>query len=311
MHMSALANPESLPVLSTDGAQEVGGVQVVELDTGAVADLDQRPLVLINGIGAGNDNWGEFPRALGRRCVLADVSATEFSNKSPSISGYSNSLVHALRQLGYGKVDMLGLSWGGAVAQETAIRHSNQIGNLVLVATLPGWTSIPPKHSAQRALLSKDRSSPHFKNNVGNIYGGDIRQNPELAEAVGIVRAVNTSAYEHQLDAITTWWNHCLGRTMLIRQRTLIMGGKDDPIARPINSRLMAAAIPNSRLYMIGKDEGGGHLFLHTRPQKSAFIINQFLDHPDMAKSLLSPLSPRALTGTYIKALKALVSLFG
>ena len=71
----------------------------------------------------------------------------------------------------------------------------------------------------------------------------------------------------------------CLGWTSLpwlwaIRQPTLVICGDDDPIARQVNHRIMAALIPRAELHII---EGGGHLVLIDSPARVAPIITSFL----------------------------------
>lgn len=261
-------------------------MRTTELSTGVIVreftpegrDVEaERPLVLLNGIGAGVDNWGEFPRALGRYCLAIDVAHATACQSKPTMRGYSEAVAGTIDDIGYDSVDLLGLSWGGALAQETAVRHGNRLGKLVLAATLHGMQSVPPRWSAMAALMSPDRSSERFTRIAGRVYGGDIRDNPELLQTIGIERSVNTDAYQRQLRAIRTWGNILL-RLRNIQNQTLVMAGEDDPIARPLNSRMMALFIPRAELHVVPGDEGGGHLFLHTRPEESAEVVNEFLD---------------------------------
>jgi pimeloyl-ACP methyl ester carboxylesterase len=54
----------------------------------------------------------------------------------------------------------------------------------------------------------------------------------------------------------------------------LILAGDDDPIARPINARILAALLPNARLHIVA---GGGHLFMVLRPEHTAGIVLEFM----------------------------------
>ena len=58
-----------------------------------------------------------------------------------------------------------------------------------------------------------------------------------------------------------------------LKQPTLILAGRDDPIVPPVNARLMARLMPNARLKILDD----GHLFLVTSPVESAAIIEAFL----------------------------------
>ena len=61
-----------------------------------------------------------------------------------------------------------------------------------------------------------------------------------------------------------------------LRQPTLIMAGRHDPLVPAANARLMHLLIPHSELRMLDC----GHLFLLTRTAASASAISEFLDRP-------------------------------
>lgn len=246
-----------------------------------------RLLVLVNGIGAGVDNWGSFPECLDRLSYAIDVSGAKSCEKWPSMAKYSRAVIETLdaidpdvhmgSQPESGKVDILGLSWGGALVQETAVKYGDRLGSIVLAMTIPGLGSIMPKPVAIRALSSPDRTSPKFMEIAGDVYGGDVRRDPSLLAAAGITRKIDREAYDRQKRAVMTWPNS-LRRLRRIDNPALVIGGKDDPIAHPINAKMIAWAIRGSELELIPEEEGGGHLFLHTRPQESADIVVDFLD---------------------------------
>jgi pimeloyl-ACP methyl ester carboxylesterase len=283
-----------------EGSPDVGIGEVQLTGTQPGSSSNRRVLALINGIGADNNDWGDFPDALaaeGIGCALVDLS-TITTHGYPSMHNYADDFIHTLDSLDSLKgisVDLLGVSWGGGLAQEIALRHPNRIGNLVLAATMPGWTSVPPSITAMRVLATSDRSSDSYFSRAGDVYGGDIRHHPELIGNISLNREVDREAYKRQQHAITRWWGHTLHRVAGIKNRTLVMGGADDPIAHVINSKLLFDVIPNSSLHIVGKDEGGGHLFLHTRPIESARVIKEFLDGENDAPRLLNPRSIAAL----------------
>lgn len=254
----------------------------VQIKTNFEESLDpggRRPLVILNGIGAGTENWGNFIPALDRPVVAIDVSRAESCRDNPSMRDYAESLIDTIEALDYGQVDLLGVSWGGGLAQETVKRNVPRFGKLVLAATLHGRFSIPPKLVAIRALSSPDRSSEKFKQRAGKVYGGDIRGKSglDILSKVGIERHVDDDAYRRQQLALL-FWNNNLWSLRKITIPTLVIVGADDPVTRPINSRLMDKVLPESEIHIVPEDQGGGHLVLHTRPEESAAVINEFLD---------------------------------
>ncbi|TXH54683.1 MAG: hypothetical protein E6Q93_17525 [Burkholderiaceae bacterium] len=107
----------------------------------------------------------------------------------------------------------------------------------------------------------------------GDIYGGDFRRRPELAaEFMKHVKWQSRWGYYLQIGAATGWTSvHWLCR---LKQRTLVMAGRDDPLIHTFNARLMRSLIPNSELKLFDC----GHLFLMTRQEESVRAINEFLD---------------------------------
>jgi pimeloyl-ACP methyl ester carboxylesterase len=59
----------------------------------------------------------------------------------------------------------------------------------------------------------------------------------------------------------------------LLRQPTLILAGREDPIVRPINAKIMQKLIPGAKLYLYN----GGHMGLLTRKKELAHVVEQFL----------------------------------
>jgi pimeloyl-ACP methyl ester carboxylesterase len=77
--------------------------------------------------------------------------------------------------------------------------------------------------------------------------------------------------YVYQLLAMTAWTS--LPWLTSLRQPTLIMMGRDDPLVPPVNGHILARLIPNARLQMIDD----GHLFMVTQPVETARMIEAIL----------------------------------
>ncbi|MGK0276732.1 MAG: poly(3-hydroxyalkanoate) depolymerase [Ilumatobacter sp.] len=241
-----------------------------------------RPLLLINGIGATGDLFGPFRKHLGDRETIA-FDAPGVGGSPTPLMPYSMRKMAAIvagliDELGHDQVDVLGLSWGGALAQELAHRHPEVVHRLILTATMPGVTSIPGRPAAMSILMSPVRYySPDYLRRVApTLYGGAIRDSPGLLDEHAKQRAARPPTgrgYLYQLSAIQRFtslpWLHRLP------QRTLVLAGDQDPIVRLVNGRLLANRIRDARLHVV---EGGGHLFLFTRGPEMAAIVADFLD---------------------------------
>jgi poly(3-hydroxyalkanoate) depolymerase len=241
----------------------------------------ERPLLLINGIGAGLELFTPFRDALtGVETIAIDIPGTGGSppTRFPRrFCGFARLLVGALDALGYGVVDALGVSWGGGLAQELARRHPDRVARLVLAATSTGALSVPGRPEALLALATPRRyySRDYFEEIAPILYGGAARDRPELLREQGYHRALrppSVRGYLWQLAAGAGWtsvpWLHRLHLPVLV------MAGDDDPIVPLVNARILTRLLPHATLDIVPR---GGHLFLLTHAAEVAPRIESFL----------------------------------
>lgn len=236
------------------------------------------PLLLFNGIGASIESIAPFLEALnGPETIMFDVPGVGGS-PAPWLPYRPWMLVRLsarlLEQLGYERVDVLGVSWGGALAQQFAFQQAKRCRRLVLAATSPGHLMVPGKLTVLLKMATPRRyKDPDYMNKVaGEIYGGALRESPELVrDHLRHVRWSSDYGYYLQLIAGVGWSS--LPWLPFLSQPTLVIAGTDDPIVPVANGRILAALIPDARLVTIDD----GHLFLVTSADKSAEIISEFL----------------------------------
>ena len=238
------------------------------------------PLLIFNGIGANLELMEPFTAALGgMETIVFDVPGVGGSDL-PALpyrfSGLAGMASRLLTQLGYHQpVDVLGISWGGALAQQFAFQYATRCRRLVLAATSPGAIMVPARLGTLRRLVSPRRyRDPSYLMRVGpTLYGGMFRHRPELLkEHARHIAPPRGMAYAFQLFAAWGWTS--LFWLRLLRQPTLVMAGSDDPIVPLINARIMARVIRQSQLVVVDD----GHLFLVTRPLESAAAVRGFLN---------------------------------
>jgi poly(3-hydroxyalkanoate) depolymerase len=249
------------------------------------------PLLLFNGIGANLELCFPFMEAMkDREIVIFDVPGvgrSEMSWRPRRFSGLARLAHKLLDRLGYQRVDVIGVSWGGALAQQFARQYPDRCRRLVLAATSPGAIMVPGRPSALSKMITPRRylSPTYMQKAAGDIYGGEARRDPRLMSAhTSRIIAPRFMGYIYQLMAGMGWTSiHWLHR---IRQPTLIMAGADDPLVPPVNARIIAMLVPNNRLFIV---PGGGHLFMLYSLDKVTPVICQFLDAGDPTTALASP----------------------
>jgi len=236
------------------------------------------PLLLFNGIGANIELVEPFLDALpGRDVMLFDIPGV---GGSPAprlpyrLRRVARLAAKLLDESGHDHVDVLGVSWGGTLAQQFAFQYPERCRRLILAATSPGHFMVPaaPSVLLKMATPRRYREPGYMRTVAGDIYGGAFRDSPERArEVLRHVRWSSDYGYYLQLLAAFGWTS--LPWLGSLHQPTLVMVGRDDPLVPGINGRILARLIPDSRIVTVDD----GHLFLVTSAAESARLVEEFL----------------------------------
>jgi poly(3-hydroxyoctanoate) depolymerase len=267
--------PQDLRHIEVDGVR----LRVAVRGTG-------RPLLLLMGIGGNLEMWQPFEEALDPRVVqtitvdspgIGGSTAYRFPRR---MSGLARTMDLMLDALGYEQVDLLGVSFGGVLAQQLARQAPDRIRRLVLAATGPGLGGVPgsPRVLLKMATPRRYRQPDYFRRIAGDIYGGAARRDPDAMLHGSIARFAHPPSlggYLAQMYAITGWTS--MPWLFRLRQPTLVIAGDDDPIVPLINGRIMHRLIPGARLHIV---RGGGHLFLLESPADTAALVTEFITAP-------------------------------
>lgn len=238
------------------------------------------PLVLCNGIGSSMGLLQPFVDALDPsipvvRFDVPGVGGSEVARMPYRFWSMARLVGDLLDALGFDEVDMLGISWGGGLAQQFAFQNPARCRRLVLVSTATGALMVPgsPRVLSKMATPRRHRDPAYAARVAGTIYGGQMRTEPERARRAlhSDTKTVSRAGYAMQLFAGFGWSS--LPWLPLIRQRTLIVAGDDDPIIPLANAHIMDRLMPRSELHVFSD----GHLGLVTRAGEIAPRVARFL----------------------------------
>src|ERR1700754_2811008 len=169
------------------------------------------------------------------------------------------------------RFDVLGMSWGGALAQQFAFQNPRRCRRLILVSTGTGAVMVPGNPLVLAKMLTPRRFLDHnyAATIAGDLYGGTVRSDASVVKGLfdRQLMAGSRVGYLHQLLAGAVWTS--LFALPLIRQRTLVIAGRDDPIVPMANARIMARLLPHAAVYT----HAGGHVDLITNAAELAPVI--------------------------------------
>ncbi len=242
-----------------------------------------RPLFLVMGLGGNIEMWDPLERALNAHHIQTIAYDASGTGDSPPrlvprrMPGVARQAAHVLDAVGHPYADVLGVSFGGAVAQELTLRNPHRVRKLVLASTMCGLGGVPgnPLSLALLATPLRYYSPAFMRLTAKTLYGptvaagGDLLQHQINARRA---RPPTLWGYAGQLTAAACWtslpWLHRL------QSPTLVMSGGADRIVPPINARILAARIPDAQLELV---PGAGHLLLLDHAELCAATIAEFL----------------------------------
>lgn len=255
----------------------LGGRRLMVADWPATAANapDSIPLLFLAGIGMNFEMIEPVVQAMpGRRVISLDMPGIGGSPDAVlpyTIPAMALILALLLDELGIETVDVAGMSWGGALAQQFAFQHRARVRKLALVATGAGATMLPGNPVMLRELLDPTqwtRERP-LRRTLAMLYGGGSHEPVSLNAA----KPPTPWGWTCQLSAFALWSS--LPFLPLLDLPVLVMADDDDQIIPPANSQVLANLIPRARLVTFHQ---GGHLFLLAQTARFVAELESFLD---------------------------------
>jgi 3-oxoadipate enol-lactonase len=255
------------------------GIQLYHESTGAGA-----PVLLIMGLGMTATGWWRTVRVLddaGLQAIAFDNRGVGRSDRPPgpySVAEMAEDAVAVLDAYGVDRAHIYGISLGGMVAQDLAIRHPRRVLRLVLGATTPGGEQATPADTATLEFFQRRGSMPAEEAVWASVpYNYAPRTRTQHAERIGedIVQRlrypIEPGPYAAQLAAAL---GHDAGdRLSEIAAPTLVVHGQEDRMVPAANGKVLADAIQGATLHSWPE---AAHLYPTDEPQADRRIA-QFL----------------------------------
>ena len=231
------------------------------------------PVLLIHGLGLSGGAWWRTVDALAPKLRVITFDNRGIGRSKSLAPAYTteamaDDAVAVLDELGLDAVHVYGLSLGGMVAQQLALRHPRRVRSLVLGATQPGGRRAVRPDDDVLAFFrrrSQMRNEEAAWASVAYNYGPRCRELhvDRIAEDIErrLTQPFSPQAYRAQLVAASL--HNCLGRLDRIRVPTLVVHGACDRVIPVGNAHLMAERVPDCRLRIL---EESGHLYPTEEP---------------------------------------------
>lgn len=242
------------------------------------------PILLLNGWSMSGVVWpAAFVDALeaGHRVIRPDNRGTGWSQTAPlpfTIADLADDAATVLRSARVASATVVGISMGGMVAQELALRHPELVDHLVLVSTqLPR----PAEVAAGPGLLGPSMRAPGegstgaWFHELWSSYcaPGFAEAHPErMAELVDQVlrRPTPRRVLFEQMRAMAAWGRP--GRVADVAVPTTVVHGDEDPLVPVANGMRLAQAIPGARYVELA---GVGHMPPVESPARLAEVVHE------------------------------------
>lgn len=237
------------------------------------------PLLLIQGLSGHHKMWGEP--------LLEDLSqdfdVVAFNHRGIGESYYvsepftvadlAEDAAALIEALGWESAHLFGISMGGAVAQEVALRYPDRVRTLTLGCTWPdtqaGNVFGPGVARIVEGIATRDAElavRAGFSANLSKDFA--VEKNYPLFRDTSLSVKVPAAVVAQQVQATVS--HSATDRLATIDKPTLVIHGTDDQLVLSHNGETLAQLIPNAQLELW---EGAGHLFFWEQPERTAKLL--------------------------------------
>jgi pimeloyl-ACP methyl ester carboxylesterase len=245
------------------------------------------PLVLVMGIGYDSTLWklAQVP-ALSKKFRVIIFDNRDAGRSSQATSAYTiadmaDDTAALMDALGVKKAHICGLSMGGMIAMETALRHPDRVDGLILTGT-----SGAPARAVFHPIMAWNWVKAN--NASGEIFACEqftylfsrafLRNKEAVQQTIAMLSSnpnpVGPAAYDRQAKAFLQY--DALDRLANVKARTLCIVGEQDVLTPVHECREVADKIPRAKFEVI-KGDGSSHVVPIERPDDFNGLVTHFL----------------------------------
>lgn len=270
------------------------GLPYAKLRDGAKLFFETRgegpPLAMIEGWGYSRWMWFKQINTFSKKytCIVFDNRGVGLSDKPDepySIEMFADDLRELLDHIGVRRAHILGISMGGFIAQEFALKYPDRVLSLVLVSTHFGGEKArqTPKETMDAILSIREEelgAREALRRKMAFAFNSKyFEENPEEIDQIiswRIEEAQPRYAWLRQAGAVQGF--NLGNKASKIKAPTLIVAGTNDRVVPYQNAELLLETIPNSELVLF---EGGSHLIFIENADSFNKVVMDFLSEVD------------------------------
>jgi 3-oxoadipate enol-lactonase len=232
------------------------------------------PVLLVMGLGMSATGWWRTVPVLaatGLRVLTLDNRGAGRSDRPPgpyTTAVMADDAVAVLDATAVRRAHVYGISLGGMIAQQIALRHPDRVQRLVLGATTPGGPGAIPADGETLEFFQRRGQMPAEEAVWASVpYNYSRRTRVQHGERIvqdirqRLRYPIEPEPYAAQLAAALGHVAH--DRLARIRAPTLVVHGQEDVMVPPANGRLLAGLIPEAQLLELS---GAAHLYPTDEP---------------------------------------------
>lgn len=239
-------------------------------------------VLFLHGIGGNRGSWAPQLPEFARRCRAAAWDARGYGDSDDydgplDFADFARDVARVLDHFGERRAHLVGMSMGGRVARDFALRHPERVATLTLANTSPGFDALSPGDveaflAARRAPLEAGKAPRDIAPDLARRLVGSRASPDALAAVAAGIAALRKASYLKTLEASVTQDRAAPLERLAVP--TLVVTSDEDPLYPPALAREMARRIPGAELVELA---GAGHVSNLEQPAAFNRAVLDFL----------------------------------